>query len=200
VLEDLAAQDSYACGSMAGIYEMDSTPKLDPKRKNTLEAVVESHRVRADSGQRLAEVLLRPALRLSNGLARLTFLDEPDREELVFSRASMRARCALQRAHPRAEIVLVNNPAGACPPATGWQQKRVFSIPPRGRESQTCHWRAAPCGSGIGATPTLPTHHSRWPGTTKFDMRHPGSSSRPRSRKVLLYGSGEDVIEFRLTK
>src|SRR5579883_2089406 len=41
-------------------------------------------RVRADAQQRLAESF-ETALRLSGGLARLTFLDEPERAELVFS-------------------------------------------------------------------------------------------------------------------
>jgi len=45
---------------------------------------VDRTRVRPDAGQRLAESF-ETALRLSNGLARLTFLDEPTREELVFS-------------------------------------------------------------------------------------------------------------------
>jgi len=84
VLEDLAAQGFVRVRVDGRIYDMDSTPKLDPKRKHTIEAVVDRTRVRADSGQRLAESF-ETALRLSNGLARLTFLDEAEREELVFS-------------------------------------------------------------------------------------------------------------------
>src|SRR5207302_1863060 len=65
-------------------HEMDALPELDGKRKHTIEAVVDRTRIRADSGQRLAESL-ETALRLSGGLARLAFLDEPTLDELLFS-------------------------------------------------------------------------------------------------------------------
>src|SRR6201992_430759 len=84
VLEDLAAQGFVRARIDGRIYEMDGTPKLDPKRKHTIEAVVDRTRVRPDSGQRLAESF-ETALRLSNGLARLTFMDQPQREAMVFS-------------------------------------------------------------------------------------------------------------------
>src|SRR2546429_1188318 len=45
-------------------HEMDALPELDGRRKHTIEAVVDRTRIRADSGQRLAESL-ETALRLS---------------------------------------------------------------------------------------------------------------------------------------
>src|SRR5438445_1844335 len=84
VLEDLAAQGCVRVRIDGRICEMEELPKVDPKRKHTIEAVVDRTRVRPDAGQRLAESF-DTALRLSNGLARLSFLDEPNRDELVFS-------------------------------------------------------------------------------------------------------------------
>src|SRR3982075_3522943 len=55
VLEDLAAQGFVRVRIDGRITEMDALPKLDPKRKHTIEAVVDRTRVRPDSGQRLAE-------------------------------------------------------------------------------------------------------------------------------------------------
>src|SRR3982075_2722918 len=83
VLEDLAAQGFVRVRIYGRITEMDALPKLDPKRKHTIEAVVDRTRVRPDSAQRLAESF-ETALRLSHGLARLAFLDEPARGELGF--------------------------------------------------------------------------------------------------------------------
>jgi len=84
VLETLAAQGFVRVRIDGRIYEMEALPKLDPKRKHTIEAVVDRMRVRPDGGQRLAESF-ETALRLSGGLVRLTFLDDPERAELVFS-------------------------------------------------------------------------------------------------------------------
>src|ERR1700726_2767712 len=76
VLEDLAAQGFVRVRIDGRIYEMEALPKLDPKRKHTIEAVVDRMRVRPDGAQRLAESF-ETALRLSGGLVRLTFLDDP---------------------------------------------------------------------------------------------------------------------------
>ncbi len=64
--------------------ELDAVPKLDPKKKHTIDAVVDRLKVRPDLQQRLAESF-ETALRLGEGSARVAFLDEPKREELVFS-------------------------------------------------------------------------------------------------------------------
>jgi len=114
VLEDLAAQGFVRVRIDGRIYEMEELPKLDPKRKHTIDAVVDRTRVRPDSGQRLAESF-ETALRLSNGLARLSFLDEPNREELVFFEQACLPGVRLQRAHTRAETVLVQQ-SGRCVP------------------------------------------------------------------------------------
>src|SRR6201997_439950 len=76
VLEDLAAQGFVRVRIDGRIHEMEALPKLDPKRKHTMGAVVDPTRIRPASSQRLAESF-ETALRLSNGLARLAFLDEP---------------------------------------------------------------------------------------------------------------------------
>src|SRR6185312_101077 len=71
-----------------------------PKRKHTVEAVVDRLRLRPDAQQRLAESF-ETALRLSGGLARLTFLDEPQREsEPRKRRAPGQGRQDLQDGRP----------------------------------------------------------------------------------------------------
>ena len=125
VLEDLAAQGFVRVRIDGRIHEMDALPKLDPKRKHTIEAVVDRTRVRADSGQRLAESF-ETALRLSNGLARLTFLDEPTREELVFSSKHACPVCGYSVPTLEPKLFSFNNPAGACPTCDGLGMKEFF--------------------------------------------------------------------------
>src|SRR5271170_1034352 len=79
ILEDLAGQGFVRVRIDGRIHEMQALPQLEPKKKHTIEVVVDRMRIRADAAQRLAESF-ETALRLSGGLARLTFLDDPERE------------------------------------------------------------------------------------------------------------------------
>ena len=84
ILEDLASQGYVRVRIDGRIHDMEALPKLDPKRKHTIEAVVDRMRVKTDGAQRLAESF-ETALRLSGGLVRLMFLDDASRELLTFS-------------------------------------------------------------------------------------------------------------------
>ena len=53
-LEQLAGQGFVRARIDGRLHEMEALPKLDPKRKHTIEAVVDRFRVKADSAQRLA--------------------------------------------------------------------------------------------------------------------------------------------------
>src|SRR2546429_9666209 len=90
-------------------HEMDALPELDGKRKHTIEAVVARTRIRADSGQRLAESL-ETALRLSGGVARLAFLDEPTPEEHLFSHPPSCPACGYSAPPLEPQLVSVTNP------------------------------------------------------------------------------------------
>src|SRR6202008_2116138 len=66
------------------------------------------------------------ALRLSGGLARLTFLDEPAREELVFSSRHACPVCGYSVPLLEPKLFSFNNPAGACPTCDGLGAKEFF--------------------------------------------------------------------------
>jgi excinuclease ABC subunit A len=146
VLEDLAGQGFVRVRIDGRIYEMDAVPKLDPKRKHTIEAVVDRMRVRADATQRLAESF-ETALRLSGGLARLTFLDEPQREALVFSNRHACPVCGYSVPPLSPTLFSFNNPSGACPTCDGLGVQEFFDP-----QRVVVHPPAAPCAAGTGAT------------------------------------------------
>jgi excinuclease ABC subunit A len=198
VLEDLAAQGFVRVRIDGRIYEMEALPKLDAKRKHTIEAVVDRTRIRADSGQRLAESF-ETALRLSNGLARLTFLDEPTREELVFSSKHACPVCGYSVPTLEPKLFSFNNPAGACPTCDGLGTQEFFDphrvvVNPdlslasgavRGWDRRNAHY--------FQLIQSLARHY-------KFDIEQPWTELPAEIQKVLLYGSGEQVIEFRYTE
>src|SRR5579862_969932 len=198
MLEDLAAQGFVRVRIDGRIHEMEALPKLDPKRKHTIEAVVDRMRIRPDSGQRLAESF-ETALRLSNGLARLTFLDEPDREELVFSSKHACPVCGYSVPTLEPKLFSFNNPAGACPTCDGLGTKEFFDpnrvvVNPdlslasgavRGWDRRNAHY--------FQLIQSLARHY-------KFDIEAPWTELPTQVHKVLLYGSGDEPIEFRYTE
>ncbi len=105
-LQGLAAQGFVRVRIDGRIHELDALPKLDPKKKHTIEAVIDRFRVRADVGQRLAESF-ETALRVADGTARLGFLDDDKREELAVLKPSRLPAVRLQRAAARAQALLL---------------------------------------------------------------------------------------------
>jgi excinuclease ABC subunit A len=198
VLEDLAAQGFVRVRIDGHIHEMEALPKLDPKRKHTIEAVVDRTRVKADSAQRLAESF-ETALRLSQGLARLTFLDEPTRAELVFSSKHACPVCGYSVPTLEPKLFSFNNPAGACPTCDGLGSKEFFDphrvvVHPnlslasgavRGWDRRNAYY--------FQLIQSLARHY-------KFDIETPWTELPESVHQVLLYGSGADVIEFRYSE
>jgi excinuclease ABC subunit A len=195
VLEDLAAQGFVRARVDGRIHEMESLPKLDPKRKHTIEAVVDRMRVRADATQRLAESF-ETALRLSGGLARLAFLDEPAREELVFSSRHACPVCGYSVPTLEPKLFSFNNPAGACPTCDGLGTKEFFDpqrvvVHPhlslasgaiRGWDRRNAYY--------FQLIQSLARHY-------EFDIETPWTELPANVQHVLLHGSGDDVVEFR---
>ncbi|MFL5977181.1 MAG: excinuclease ABC subunit UvrA, partial [Gaiellaceae bacterium] len=70
VIEQLRGQGFVRARIDGIVAELETPPKLDPKKKHTIEAVVDRLRIRADAQQRLSESL-ETALKLSGGTARL---------------------------------------------------------------------------------------------------------------------------------
>ncbi len=87
-------------------------------------------------------------------------------------------------------------PPAPARPATGWAT-RNSSTRSASWCIRTCRSRAAPCVAGTGATRIISRCCSRSRAITSSTSRPPGSSSMSGCSGVLLYGSGEEQIEFR---
>jgi excinuclease ABC subunit A len=71
-LSELAGQGFVRARIDGTVYEIDDVPKLDPKRKHSIEAVVDRFRIKPESAQRLAESF-ETAIRISQGVVRVVF-------------------------------------------------------------------------------------------------------------------------------
>ena len=82
LMQDLMAQGFIRARINGEVYELDDPPKLDLRRKHTIEAIVDRFKVRDDMRLRLAESF-ETALRLADGVARIAWMEDTDEEEPV---------------------------------------------------------------------------------------------------------------------
>ncbi len=196
--EDLVGQGFVRARIDGRIHELDALPKLDPKRKHTIEAVVDRFKVRPDLSQRLAESI-ETALRLSGGLVKLTFLDEAKREEMVFSSRHACPVCGYSVPPLEPKLFSFNSPSGACPTCDGlgvkefFDPQRVVTHPQLSLASGAIRGWDRRNAYYFQLIQSLARHY-------EFDIETPWTDLPANVQKVLLFGSGEQVIEFRYSE
>jgi len=195
LLSDLRSQGFVRARIDGRVVELDAAPKLDLKRKHTIEVVIDRFRVREDLAQRLAESF-ETALNLGDGVARVAFMDDKSREELVFSDRMACSICgySLQELEPR--LFSFNNPVGACATCDGLGVKQFFDP-----QRVVVHPHLSLAGGAVRGwdrrnayyfqlIQALAKHY-------KFDIEEPWVDLPKQAQQVLLFGSGDDPIEFR---
>ncbi len=175
------------------VLELDQVPKLDPKAKHSIEVVVDRFKPRPDLAQRLAESF-ETALALGEGVARVVSMDE-GAIELTFSARHACPVCgfALTELEPR--LFSFNNPQGACPVCDGLGVQS-FMDPAK----VVGHTELSLAGGAIrgwdrrnpyffAMIQSLARHYG-------FDPETSWQELPQKVRQVVLYGSGEEEIEF----
>ena len=123
--EHLKAQGFVRAFVDGKLVELDAPPRLEPRRRHSVDAVVDRLRVRPDAAQRLAESF-ETALALSQGVARVVFQDEPERTPLVFSNRYACTSCGYSLARLEPRLFSFNNPTGACGTCGGLGVQEYF--------------------------------------------------------------------------
>jgi excinuclease ABC subunit A len=176
------------------VYELDQVPKLDLYKKHTIEAVVDRFKVKVDLKLRLAESL-ETALRLSDGLAVVASLDNPGKEESIFSACFACPQCGYSISELEPRLFSFNNPVGACGQCDGLGMIQVFD-PERVVQNRELN---LPGGAIRGwdrrnayyyqLIKSLSKHY-------KFDIDTSFEKLSKKIQDVILYGSGKAEIEF----
>lgn len=129
ILDELKAQGFVRVRIDDAVYELDSLPKMDPKRKHSIDAVVDRFKVRSDLTQRLAESF-ETALRLSNGTAKVITMpaegDKKSPKEWVFSNRFACPECGYSLMELEPRLFSFNNPSGACSTCDGLGVQEFF--------------------------------------------------------------------------
>ncbi len=175
------------------VYELDELPKLDKKRKHTIEVIVDRFKVRDDLKTRLADSF-ETTVTISNGLAKIAWMDEK-KKELVFSSRYACPECGYSISELEPRLFSFNNPAGACPACDGLGVKQFFdparvvtdsslnlsSGAIRGWDRRNMYY--------FQLIESLAAHYD-------FDIDTPFSDLPKKIQQSILYGSGKENIEF----
>ncbi len=203
LFSELRAQGFVRVRVDGQVCPVDDVPALELRRNHTIEVVIDRFKVRPDLKQRLAESF-ETALILSDGLALLSPMDEPEfstgvsseivPEQLLSSRYScVQCDYSLQEVEPR--MFSFNNPNGACPGCDGlgvaqfFDPARVVSNPQvslaggavRGWDRRNAYY--------FQIIKALSAHYG-------FDIEMPFEELSEKHRNIILYGSGDEIIEF----
>ncbi len=196
LFDELRAQGFVRARVDGTVYDMDEVPALELRRKHTIEVVIDRIKVREDLKQRLAESF-ETAIMLSDGIASITPMDEGSAlEEKLFSARYSCPYCdySLQELEPR--MFSFNNPNGACPECDGLGVSQFFDPD---RVVSSTHVSLA--GGAVRGwdrrnayyfqiIQALAKHYD-------FDVDTPFEELPKRIRDIVLYGSGDEIIEFR---
>jgi excinuclease ABC subunit A len=192
LLGDLRAQGFLRARIDGEVYELDEPPKLDLKKKHSIEVIVDRFKIRDDMSLRLAESF-ETALRLADGLAIAASLDSD--KQLVFSERYACTECGYSISELEPRIFSFNNPKGACPSCDGLgvrqhfdpqlvvhnEQLSLAAGAVRGWDKRNAYYFQIICA--------LAKHYG-------FDTETPFAELPLATQAVILYGSGTEAIEF----
>jgi excinuclease ABC subunit A len=195
VIDRLQAEGFIRARINGEIVELDHAPKLELHKKHTIEVVVDRFKVREDLRLRLSESF-ETALRLSEGTALIVPMDGKGKKtEQLFSSSHSCSKCgySLNELEPR--LFSFNNPVGACPECDGLGVIQYFdpekviqnidlSLPGgaiKGWDRRNIYY--------FQMIKSISSHY-------KFDIDMPFKKLPKKIKDILLYGSGDEVIEF----
>lgn len=193
IFQELRSQGFVRARIDGEMFELDQAPKLDLRKKHTIEVVVDRVKVRDEIRVRLAESF-ETALRLSDGLAAIGLLDEPKRAPRVFSAKFSCPDCGYSLTELSPRLFSFNSPIGACPECDGLGIKEIFDPALivnsdlslndgaiRGWDRRNYYYNQI--------LSSLAKHY-------RFDLDVPFNRLPKKIQTMLLYG-GNDIVRFR---
>lgn len=196
VMEELRSTGFIRARIDGEIIELDELPKLNAKHAHTIEAVVDRFRVRPDQATRIADSL-ETCLELTGGTVRLSPLEAGSAvDELIFSACFACPQCGYSLTELEPRLFSFNNPQGACALCGGLGQQQFFDP-----ERLVRHPELSLPGGAIRGWDRRNAYYSQLLSDLAnhygFDLETPFGTLPQQIRAVLLYGSGDECIEFR---
>lgn len=176
------------------VTDLDTPPKLDKKKKHTIEVVVDRFKVRDDLQLRLSESF-ETALELTDGLSTVSYMDDNSKDDIVFSSRFACPECGYNLNELEPRLFSFNNPAGACPTCDGlgvkqfFDQSRIVKYPEltlaegaiRGWDRRNFYY--------FHLLKSLATHYG-------FSIDTPFDELSPEQQNIILHGSADEEVNF----
>lgn len=195
LLQGLHAQGFLRARIDGEVYELDDPPKLDLRKKHTIEVVVDRFKVKPGIELRLAESF-ETTLRLADDIAEIAYIDEPKKASIIFSARFSCPLCGYSVTELEPRLFSFNNPIGACPSCDGlgieeyFDPELIVNAPQlscaggavRGWDRRNAHY--------FQMIQSLAQHY-------EFDVEAPFESLDEDLQEIILYGSDDEVIKFK---
>ncbi|NOX43500.1 MAG: excinuclease ABC subunit UvrA [Gammaproteobacteria bacterium] len=193
LINELRSQGFIRARIDGEVVELDQMPDLDLRKKHNIDVIIDRFKVREDLKQRLADSF-ETALTLAEGKALVSFMDS-DQTDIIFSAKFACPSCGYSIAELEPRLFSFNNPAGACPNCDGLGVKQFFdpkriipneelSLPAgalRGWDRRNAYY--------FQLLTSLSIHY-------EFDLDAPFKDIDKHTQNIILFGSGEEEIEF----
>lgn len=194
LLKDLERKGFIRARIDGEVVELANPPKLDLRRKHTIEVIVDRIKIHAEQRLRLAESL-ETASQLAEGIVNIGFIDTPSKPDLVFSTKFACPHCGYSLAELEPRLFSFNNPVGACPACDGLGIKTFFDPTLVAKDHELSLAGGVIRGWDRRHTyffqllTALAKHY-------KFDLEKPFNKLPKKIQEIVLYGSGNDLIKF----
>lgn len=176
------------------LYNLGETPQLDKNKKHTIEIVVDRLKVREDIKQRLTDSV---ETGLNHGESKIKLVNLEDNSEKWFSSKFACPECDYSIPELEPRIFSFNNPIGACQQCDGLGHITFFD------PNKIVTGPELSIGDGAikgwdkrnqytyQMLLSLSKHY-------KFDIEKPWNELDKKIQQILLYGSGDELINFNI--
>jgi len=185
------------------LCEIDDLPKLDKNKKHNIEVIVDRISVSEDLGNRTADSI-EIALKLAEGIIYIEIVEVADEdthhqngERITFSEKYACPVSGFQLAEIEPRIFSFNSPFGACSKCEGIGREMFFDpeliIPDQRlsiKDGAIHPWRSISSKFFMETLKALGDHY-------KFKLDTPYNQLPEDIQNILLYGSKEEVINFK---
>lgn len=195
LLASLRSQGYIRARINGKFYELDNPPKLDLRKKHTIEVIIDRLKVREDIRTRLTDSF-ETTLALADGLALVHNMDE-DKDTLLSGKfACPECGYCIEELEPR--LFSFNNPQGACPECDGLGTSQFFD------PDRVVHAPDLSLSEGAvrGWDRRNPYYFSLLKSLGKhygFKVETPFEELPEDVQEVILYGSDDEIITFKYT-